>query len=70
VIAVTSGQHKTSTLEESLRRTEPPVICRIKDDRIILDMRTVRDEEVDLIAGVFHSIAASGAGEAGEEETP
>jgi L-seryl-tRNA(Ser) seleniumtransferase len=70
VITVTSRQYKTSTLEESLRRADPPLICRIRDDRIILDMRTVRDEEIDLIAGIFNSIAEAGAREAGEEETP
>jgi len=26
-----------------------PVIGRIKNDRLLLDMRTVRDEEVDLL---------------------
>lgn len=66
VVAVTSPQHKTSTLEEALRKADPPVICRIRDDRIILDMRTVRDEEVSLIAEAFQAIAA-GNGQEPEE---
>ena len=57
-VAVTSPAHKASFLEESLRKADPPVICRIKDGRIVLDMRTVRDDEVQLVAGAFQAIVA------------
>jgi len=40
-------------LEERLRAGEPPVIARIEDDRVVLDLRTVAaDEEEQLIAAV------------------
>jgi L-seryl-tRNA(Ser) seleniumtransferase len=37
-------------LEENLRRGDPPIICRISKDELILDMRTVFDEEIPLLA--------------------
>ncbi|MDY6794723.1 MAG: L-seryl-tRNA(Sec) selenium transferase [Actinomycetota bacterium] len=56
VVAVTSSRHKTSALEEMLRMGEPPLICRVKDDRILLDMRTVSDEELTEIVETFSAI--------------
>lgn len=60
VVAVTSSTRKASRLEAALRESEPPVVCRVKDGRVILDMRTVRDDEASLIAGAFQSIEAGG----------
>jgi L-seryl-tRNA(Ser) seleniumtransferase len=44
--------HKGSTpnqIEATLRRADPPVIARIVDDRVLLDLRTVPEsEETDL----------------------
>jgi L-seryl-tRNA(Ser) seleniumtransferase len=59
-VAVISSQHKTSFLEKALREVDPPIICRIKDDHVILDMRTVHDDEVSLIVEAFQSIGAAG----------
>ena len=55
-VAVTSPEHSANLIETRLREADPPVICRIRDDRVILDMRTVRDDEVGLIAGAFMAI--------------
>lgn len=57
-VAVTSPSHSANLIEKGLREADPPVICRIKDDRVILDMRTVRDDEVALIAAALTSITA------------
>lgn len=40
---------KPSALEERLRQADVPVIARIEKDRLILDMRTVSDEEESLL---------------------
>jgi len=37
-------------LEENLRKGDPPIICRISKDELVLDMRTVFDEEIPLLA--------------------
>ena len=57
-VAVTSPSFKANYLEERLRMSDPPIICRIKEDRVILDMRTVRDDELDIIASALASIAS------------
>jgi len=51
-IALTVRPHSFSVnhLEEALRKGEPPVIARISRDELILDMRTIFDEEILLLA--------------------
>ncbi|NWF93811.1 MAG: L-seryl-tRNA(Sec) selenium transferase [Syntrophaceae bacterium] len=45
-------------LEEGLRKAEPPIISRISKDGLILDMRTISDEEIPLLAaGIEKALA-------------
>jgi L-seryl-tRNA(Ser) seleniumtransferase len=50
VLAISPLSLSVNTLEERLRRGEPPVIARISKDEVILDMRTIFDEEIPLLA--------------------
>ncbi len=50
VLAVKPVGFSVNSLEENLRKGEPPIISRISRDELILDMRTVFDEEVALLA--------------------
>ena len=43
-------------LEKALRTSSLPVIGRIEEDRYILDMRTVGDDEIPLVANVLHQV--------------
>ena len=43
-------------LEKHLRLSSLPVIGRIEEDRLILDMRTVTDDEVPLIANILGQV--------------
>ena len=45
LIAVTGASISAAHLEAQLRRSEPPVIARIQDDRVVLDLRTVPSEQ-------------------------
>lgn len=40
----------TATLEEELRLNENPIVARIEHDKLILDMRTVLNDEIDILA--------------------
>ena len=42
-------QHGAARLEQQLRMGDPPVISRIEDERVLLDLRTVLPEEDDVI---------------------
>jgi len=39
-----------NSLEENFRKGDPPIISRISKEELILDMRTVSDEEIPLLA--------------------
>lgn len=49
VVAVHSGDIGPNGIEEYLRGGSPPVVGRIESDHFIMDMRTVRDSELDAI---------------------
>jgi L-seryl-tRNA(Ser) seleniumtransferase len=50
VIAIKPVEVSVNSLEENLRKGDPPIISRISKDELILDMRTVFDEEIPLLA--------------------
>ncbi len=43
--------------ERQLRRNDPPVIARIEDDRLILDLRTVFESEEDELARALQALS-------------
>jgi L-seryl-tRNA(Ser) seleniumtransferase len=54
VFHIRSERHSTADLEKRLRRSAAaPVIARIEDDRVVLDLRTVfEDQEPELVAAL------------------
>lgn len=50
VLAIKPIDFSVNRLEENLRKTQPPIVSRISKDELILDMRTVFDEEIPLLA--------------------
>jgi hypothetical protein len=50
VLILKPRSFSVNNLEESLRKGNPPIIARISKDELILDMRTVFDEEIPLLA--------------------
>jgi L-seryl-tRNA(Ser) seleniumtransferase len=50
VVAVKPLDFSVNSLEESLRKGDPAIISRISKEELILDMRTVFDEEITLLA--------------------
>jgi L-seryl-tRNA(Ser) seleniumtransferase len=45
-------------LEALLRETDPAVVARIKEEKVLLDMRTVREDEVELLIRAVGPILA------------
>jgi L-seryl-tRNA(Ser) seleniumtransferase len=52
--------HDASAAEARLRAGDPPVIARIEDDRLILDLRTVLAEEEAELAAALANISPDG----------
>jgi L-seryl-tRNA(Ser) seleniumtransferase len=50
VLAIKPNILSINDLKEKLRKGDPPIISRISKDELILDMRTVFDEEIPLLA--------------------
>jgi L-seryl-tRNA(Ser) seleniumtransferase len=49
-LAIRPRSFSVNRLEEALRKGDPPVVSRISKDELILDMRTIFDEEIPLLA--------------------
>ena len=57
---VLTVEHRTLTpdfMEEALRKGEPPVIARIKNDSVVIDVRTLKEADYEIIAERFREIA-------------
>jgi len=50
VLALGNADFSAHALDERLRRGRPPVIGRVKDDRLLLDFRTVQDADLEALA--------------------
>jgi len=50
VVAIKPLDFSVNNLEDNLRKGEPPIISRISKEELILDMRTIIDEEIPLLA--------------------
>ena len=48
-----------NAFEKRLRSADPPVVARIEKDKIILDMRTIADDEIALVRAANASEAVN-----------
>ena len=56
-VALAPAGLSAGAVEERLRRGDPPVIARIHGDRVLLDLRCVREDEVAALAGALRALA-------------
>ena len=57
VLAIDHRSLSPDSIEEALRKGEPPVIARIKNDSVIIDVRTVDKSGYEIIAERFRETA-------------
>ncbi|MDZ4179458.1 MAG: L-seryl-tRNA(Sec) selenium transferase [Coriobacteriia bacterium] len=60
VVAIAPVDGSVTELERRLRLGEPSVVARIKDDRLMLDLRTLSDEEIALVADAVVRVCCDG----------
>ncbi|MCI0545977.1 MAG: L-seryl-tRNA(Sec) selenium transferase [Candidatus Rokubacteria bacterium] len=56
-LALGTAARPARVLDEALRRTAPPVLGRLLDDRLLLDCRTVLDGEIPMLARLIAGLA-------------
>jgi L-seryl-tRNA(Ser) seleniumtransferase len=60
VLAIKPLHASANDLEQKLRKGDPPIICRISNDELVFDLRTIFDDEIPIltsaIAKVFTSV--------------
>jgi L-seryl-tRNA(Ser) seleniumtransferase len=49
VVAIRPLKTSAASLEERLRKNQPPVIARVKEEEVLLDLRTVAEEEEPIL---------------------
>ncbi len=57
VLAVKSASHNADELCARLRRWETPIVARVEEDRVLLDLRTVEPEQEEAIVAALESIS-------------
>ena len=58
LLALTSSRFSADELAARLRRSHPPVVARIEDGRVLLDLRTVFTEQDEVLALVLRALSA------------
>ncbi len=56
LVAVRHGRHSAAKLEEMLRRRKPAIVGRVEQNELLLDLRTVMEDQDDQIAQAFEQI--------------
>jgi len=51
------GRLSANTIEQKLRDYDPPIISRVEKDHVLLDLRTVQDSELRVLAGAIKVLA-------------
>jgi L-seryl-tRNA(Ser) seleniumtransferase len=57
LLAVTCGTLSADQLAARLRQSDPPILARVEEGRVLLDLRTVFPEQDSLVAAAFARIA-------------
>jgi L-seryl-tRNA(Ser) seleniumtransferase len=60
LIAITHREKSAQEIEHQLRTSTPPIIARISDEKVLLDLRTVFPEELPKISAILKNPANPG----------
>lgn len=57
VLKVSSSKYTPQQLEHKLRMGETPIIVRVSNNEVIMDVRTIFDEEFDIVVKAYNAIS-------------
>jgi L-seryl-tRNA(Ser) seleniumtransferase len=58
-VRVTLAGRPADDLAAALRRGDPPVVARVQDGALLLDVRTLADAEVEEVAAALRRVAGA-----------
>jgi L-seryl-tRNA(Ser) seleniumtransferase len=58
VIALRGGDRSAESLVDALRRNKPPILARISEDRVLLDLRTILPDEEQILEKALRVLAS------------
>ena len=56
LIAITHPEKSAQEIEHALRNSSPPIIARISEEKVLLDLRTVFDDQLPAIRATLATI--------------
>jgi L-seryl-tRNA(Ser) seleniumtransferase len=57
LVALVPGRLSANAIEQKLRDYDPPIISRVEKDQVLLDVRTVQEPELKILAGAIKVLA-------------
>ena len=61
LVTLSHGRHGAQALASLLRKNRPPIVARVEEDRVVLDLRTVFEDQEDAMVQAVEAIARAGA---------
>jgi L-seryl-tRNA(Ser) seleniumtransferase len=61
LVSIAHASHSAQDLESLLRRQSPAIVARVEHDRLLLDLRTVFEDQDEELARVFERLATNTA---------
>jgi L-seryl-tRNA(Ser) seleniumtransferase len=58
LLSLLPGKLSAHAMEERLRAFDPPIIARVERDRVLLDVRTIQEEELRTVAHAIGALSA------------
>jgi L-seryl-tRNA(Ser) seleniumtransferase len=58
LVSLSPGKLSANTMEDWLRAYDPPIIARVEKERVLLDVRTIQDKEMKIVAQAIRALAA------------
>lgn len=58
LVALVPGRMSAHEIESRLRASDPPVVARVENDRVLLDVRTIQDRELRILAQTVRDLSA------------
>jgi L-seryl-tRNA(Ser) seleniumtransferase len=57
LLRLTPGRMSANSMENLLKQSDPPIIVRVEQDKVLLDVRTIQEKELRTVAEAIRDLA-------------